>query len=141
MSAYEEIQIILSKLPKPLVVSFAIYCAEDCFHLVENRNKASVRKIIDTTKAYMLGQVTLAELAAASSYASASSYAASAASSAAASYASAVFYSDTRAASYAAYYAALSFDKGMEYKLNEYLTYLKTMLNNLSNLERLIYDL
>jgi len=183
MTAYEEIKIILNKLPRHLVVSFAIYCAEDCFELVQDKDKAIVRKCIDTTKAYMLGQVTLAELntAASASYAAASasyaavsdsyasyaavfdsytSYAANAASSAssaayaaasyaAASYASAASYAAASYASSASASAAAassassfgSFYKAEEDKLNEYLTYLKTMLNNLSNLERLIYDL
>jgi hypothetical protein len=145
----KDIEKLLSPLPKQLQVEFALYCAKDVFHFIKNKDQADTANLcIELTTRWLKGENVIEnELLYAASYASASAaYADSAASYAAASAA----YAHAASAAYAAHaasYAAASassaafYAKNEQQKLYEYYKYLLNMINNLSELERVIYDI
>ena len=137
----DNIKSLINSLPHSLKVSFALYCAEDSYQYLDDKTKPSslicielVKKHLNSPKA--VSATELIDAARAASAASGAAYAAYAASAASGAASIAAY-----AASNAAYAASAAYDKTHNEKLLQYENYLKEMIRNLSELERIIYKL
>jgi hypothetical protein len=165
---YQEIEDLLQKSPKSICVAFAVYCAKDQLHNITDKSHYSIcSETLNITEKYMKKLASKAELenaintaasatglttaAANAAYAAYAAYYAADAYNAAnaANSASSAAYTAAYAASYAAtataYAAAANAaanaakDKGIKFK--EYYEVLLSMLNKLSKLEQLVYEI
>jgi hypothetical protein len=153
---YKEMQRLLKPLSRKLQVRFALDCALDVRHMMSTEAVA----VLEVVERWLKGKATEEEVrvaalaaysAATTSAAKAAYYAASAAYSAAnyaakaAYYAASVVYTSYKDfASYTAHYAAnaaYSAAENREEKMKEYHGNLVGMISNLSELEKVIYDL
>lgn len=134
MTATQQIESLLQQLPHKLQVRFAYLCCMDIKDKI--KDKASL-KALALTKAWLDGEaVTKEELkAAANSAANSAHYATYAAYNTAAYYANTAVY-----ASNAAYYAADAYPNPKT-KLNEHLLMLKTMIKDMTELEKILYNI
>ncbi len=166
MTIYDKILHLLNKLPHQIQVSFALYCCNDIKELIIDErsikaliivekwlnNPASVssQELQDAYAASASASAaTAAATAAASAYAAyaaaataaSAAYAATAYASAATAYASAATATAyaAYAAAYAAYAAAYSAKK--DKKLLQYYNHLITMIQNLTDLQKLIFNI
>ena len=141
MNYEKEIKRLLEGLPHKLQVKYALSCAESVFHLIKDEDKPVVRKSLDTAALWLVDKASADEVYAASSAIS-PAYAAAAATAYSAAY-SAVYAAD--AAYYAAYYAAdLAVDaaaKAKDKDLKHYYEELVRMIKDLTELDKLIYDI
>lgn len=115
MNYEKEIEILLKKLPHKLQVKYALSCAESVFHLVKDEDKPIVRKSLDTTALWLVDKASADKVCA-----SAATYAAAA-----------------RAAVSAVYFAAKVKDNASKHYYEE----LVLMINDLTELDKLIYDI
>ena len=155
MTTREEIETILKNLPHKLQVTFAVYCANDAKHLMPKEGIAALELTDKWLKTPHL--VSEKELVAAANAASAAAYAAHAAASAAAHaanvpYAAYAAHAAANAANaaYAAHVAAhaainaayaAAYANKREEKLKEYKEHLVAMINGLTELEKVIWNL
>jgi hypothetical protein len=152
MTPQEEIANLLLILPHKLKVRFALYCARDVFHLVEDKNKEVAKACIDTVALWLKGKATAEECRAATHsivinvfYHTSSSNAVSAVWFAtyttvsstvwAATYS--IFWTYTHSARAIAYTDKHTFTEIIE----KYLSHLKTMINELTPIEKVLYNL
>ena len=149
MNYEKEIEILLKKLPHKLQVKYALYCAESVFHLVKDEDKPVVRKSLDTAALWLVDKASADEVYAASSAIS-PAYAASVAISAvyaatAATAATAASYAAASAsaisAAYAARAAVSASTKDKNNASKHYYKELIRMIKDLTELDKLIYDL
>ena len=119
---YQEIENLLHKSPKPICVAFAVHCARDQLHNITDKSHYSIcSETLNITEKYMKKLASKAELENAVK--------------ASASYAAA-YAADAYAA---AYNAAKDKDKNIKFK--EYYEVLLSMLDKLSKLEKLVYEI
>ena len=147
MNYQEEIENLLPKLPHRLQVSFALYCAQDVYHLVRDKNKEMIKKTLDIAEAWLRGEASAEECRAAANaiYATAINtvyatavYAAYAAANAAANAATAnAIYAAAANAAYAA--TANANTANAAYK--KYYEVLIDMVKSLSRVEKAIWRL
>ena len=117
MTNQQEIELILLKLPHRMQVLFAVYCCDDVIDLI--KDEASI-KTLDLVKQWLKdpASVTVQELIDAAYAAHAADYVA-----------------------HAAAYVAANASKDKEKKLSQYLKHLKSMIKDLSKLEKAIWEL
>jgi hypothetical protein len=151
MTIQQEIENLLKPLPHRMKIIFAVYCCNDVKKLIPEKALPALelteKWLIDPNSVSSLELQDAANAAAYAAYAAAY-YSANAANAASAAY---------RAAYYASYYAAnaasaastayrfanaaAAYAAGRKNKLNEYKNYLISMINDLSELERVLWGL
>jgi hypothetical protein len=134
MNYEKEIENLLTPLPHKLQVRFALDCALDVKHLMAPESIQA----LDAVEKWLKGEVTQAEIEAVAATASHAAYAAAQS----ASYAA---YAAAYAAAPAAYHASLAASyaaagKNKDKKIKEYYENLRSMILNMSELEKLVYD-
>ena len=137
----KEIKILLNKLPHKLQVKYALYCAESVFHLVKDEDKPGVRKSLDTTALWLVDKASADEVYASANYTACAYYAAAYAT---ASAAAATVYAASATSAY--FYAATSASAASAAKakgkdLKHYYEELVRMIKDLTDLDKLIYDI
>ena len=124
----------LQKLPHNFQIMFAIFCAKQVVHLVQEKDKEVCLKAIEVAEAFIEGKATK-EQACAAAYAAAQAYAAAHAAHAA--YAAA--YAAAHAAHAAAYAAAQAYAAADKQKLiKEQWKYYNELLNFEKNFEEMV---
>ena len=133
----KEIEILLKKLPHKLQVKYALSCAESVFHLVKDEYKPGVRKSLDTTALWLVDKVSADEVYAAYIVSASAAYTAYSSAISAAYAADAAYYAATSAAYLAVDAAAKAKDKDLKHYYEE----LVRMIKDLTDLDKLIYDI
>jgi hypothetical protein len=141
MNYEKEIEELLKSLPHKLQVRFALDCALDVKHLMAPESI----QVLDAVEKWLKGEATQAEIEAVVATASHADYRAAyySARAAAANAAYAVYnaaYHAAQSASYAAYNAALGAGNNKDKKSKEYYEKAKAIVSNLSELEKLVYN-
>jgi hypothetical protein len=136
MNYHEEIKRLLKPLSHRLKVRFACECALDVKHLMPAESAAS----LEVVESWLKGQASQAEVEAAVDAANYAAYYAAYTTTYAMRAAYAAYSAATTSAAYAAY-AAYSAANNKEEKMREYHGNLVRMIKNLSELEKIIYNI
>jgi hypothetical protein len=137
MTTHDKIRSLLNRLPHHLQTRFAYLC---CIDIKDQIKSESDLEALALVKDWLDGKtVSLKELCAAANAAYAANAANAAAYAAYAAYAAANAANAAAYAAYAAYAAATSITR--EKKLKQYLNMLQTMIKDMTELEKILYDL